>query len=238
MTINSPHLAPSCTYLLALYFQLLFSEQHSPSRLQQSLLPPTTALTQNKYHVNNLPLDLCFPSDCAPPVGAAAATTLGDLDKMLRWVHTMLSDKVCNKPQLHLNQVETATRLTDSSRSSNLLLVNRTGSGKTHMFRVIAVAKRGIALAIINLHSLSANQLAEIVGVNQDYGTVEAHHMDKVFNKSKVQCRDLIQRGGTLRKIRRRRSSSSDCHSLSTTTLTFPRCLSTQPAAMCSVMLL
>ena len=90
-----------------------------------------------------------------------------------------MSDKVWNRPQLHLNQVEAATRLANSSQSSNLLLVNRSGSGKTHMFRAIAVAKRGITLIIIKLHSLSSNQLTKFVGMNQDYRTVEAHSMDK-----------------------------------------------------------
>ena len=53
-----------------------------------------------------------------------------------------------------------------------------------HITRVAGVVEKGITLIIINLHSLSADQMAKFVEANQTYGTVEAHNADEVFTQS------------------------------------------------------
>ena len=102
-------------------------------------------------------------------------------------MHTSLSDKIWGEPQLRPNQAEAAARLADPFPPSDLLLVGRTGSGKTHVTCIICVVEKGITLVLINLHTLAANQLAKFVGANQAYGTIEAHNVDEMFQNSKVE---------------------------------------------------
>ena len=45
----------------------------------------------------------------------------------------------------------------------------------------VGVDKKDITLIITNLHTLTANQMAKFVGANQDYGTIEAHNVNKAF---------------------------------------------------------
>ena len=65
-----------------------------------------------------------------------------------------------------------------------LLFVDRTGSGKIHITRVAGVVEKGITLIIVNIHALSADQMAKYVTANQEYGAVEAHNVDEVFSQS------------------------------------------------------
>ena len=90
------------------------------------------------------------------------------------------SDKVWNEPRLRPNQVKALCHLFDPSTPRSLLVVDRTGSGKTHITRVAGVVEKGITLILINLHSLSADQMAKFVDANQAYGTVEAHNAGRI----------------------------------------------------------
>jgi superfamily II DNA helicase RecQ len=132
------------------------------------------------------------------PVRAGATCHGAALVNLLHEMHTSLSDKIWGEPQLRPNQAEAAARLADPSRPSDLLLVDRTGSGKTHVTRIIGVAEKGITLVVINLHTLTADQLSKFVGANQAYGTIEAHNVDEMFQNSKVEYHKLLHRGRTL----------------------------------------
>ena len=101
--------------------------------------------------------------------------------KLLGKLHTSLSDNVWNEPRLRPNQAKAAARLANSLRLSDLLIVDWTGSGKTHVTHIVGVAKKRIVLVIINLHTLTANQMAKFVGANQAYGTIKAHNVNKTF---------------------------------------------------------
>ena len=114
------------------------------------------------------------------------------------------SDKVWNEPRLRPNQVKALCHLFDPSTPRSLLVVDRTGSGKTHITRVAGVVEKGITLILINLHSLSADQMAKFVDANQAYGTVEAHNADEVCNQSRRKYNDLL---GRIRRLRRDTSS-------------------------------
>jgi superfamily II DNA helicase RecQ len=81
-------------------------------------------------------------------------------------LHTSLSDNIWNKPRLRPNQAKATVRLANPLRPSDLLIVDRTGSGKTHVTRIVDVAGKGIVLVIINLHTLTANQMAKFIGHN------------------------------------------------------------------------
>ena len=113
-------------------------------------------------------------------------------------MHTSLSDKIWGEPQLRLNQAKAAARLADPSRPSDLLLVDRTGSGKTHTTRMIGVAKKGITLMVITLHTLTANELAKFIGANQAYSTIEAHNVNEMLHNSKVEYQKLLHCGRAL----------------------------------------
>ena len=72
------------------------------------------------------------------------------------------------------------------------------GLTKTHTMSVVGVAKNGITLVIINIYNLTANQMANFVGVNQDYGTIKAHNVDKIFQKLKKEYSNLLHRERSL----------------------------------------
>ena len=68
--------------------------------------------------------------------------------------------------------------------NSKLLFVARTGIGKTHVFRMIGTIFGGICLNIIPLLSLSGTQMEKIKSASQQYGSVEAHHLDELPEES------------------------------------------------------
>ncbi len=56
---------------------------------------------------------------------------------------------------------------------------------KTHDFKLGSTVKEELILIVTNLHILTSDQKANFASTNQDYGTVEAHNMDKLFLKSR-----------------------------------------------------
>ena len=104
------------------------------------------------------------------------------------------SGMVWREPRLRPNQGKALCHIFDPSKPRALLVVDRTGSGKTHITRVAGVVEKGITLIIINLHSLSADQMAKFVEANQAYGTVEAHNADEVFTQSRREYYSLLGR--------------------------------------------
>ena len=63
---------------------------------------------------------------------------------------------------------------------SKLLLVTRTGSGKSHIMRTLGVAMNGIVVIFIPLLSLSADQMVKMKEAKQLLGSVETHHLDEL----------------------------------------------------------
>ena len=84
--------------------------------------------------------------------------------------------------------------LADPSRLKTLLLIDRTGGGKTHITRVVGCVKRGVVLIIVPLLALSADQLAKFKEGSQAYGTAETHHMDEVVKESRAKVFVLMRR--------------------------------------------
>ena len=60
-----------------------------------------------------------------------------------------------------------------------MLMVGRTGIGKTHFMRMLGTVLGDITLNFTQLLSLSADQMATLKGAHQDYGSVEAHNLDE-----------------------------------------------------------
>ena len=61
-----------------------------------------------------------------------------------------------------------------------LLFVGRTGIGKTHFFRMLGCILGGVVVIIVPLLSLSADQVEKMNTASQDYGSIEAHHLDEL----------------------------------------------------------
>ena len=60
-----------------------------------------------------------------------------------------------------------------------MLLVQKTGSGKTHVIRMAGTMLKGIHLILHPLLVLTADQIAKFASANQDYGQVSAHNLDE-----------------------------------------------------------
>ena len=61
-----------------------------------------------------------------------------------------------------------------------LIVIDRTGSGKSHILRMVATMTGGIILVIVPLLSLTADQMAKIRVALMSEGSVEAHHADEI----------------------------------------------------------
>ena len=104
------------------------------------------------------------------------------------------SDLVWSVPALRPVQVRAAAHLADASKPRYLLMVERPGGGKTHVAKLTGVIEKGITLLIVPLLTLSADSLAKFTVACQDYGTVEAHHIDEVWKESKAKYFKLLNR--------------------------------------------
>ena len=108
--------------------------------------------------------------------------------------NTACSRHQWNVPALRTNQRLACRHLGDPSRPKTLLLIDRTGGGKTHVTRVVGCVERGVVLIIVPLLALSADQLAKFKEGSQAYGTVEAHHMDELVKESRAKVFALMRR--------------------------------------------
>ena len=82
-------------------------------------------------------------------------------------------------PSLRPRQLEAATRiLFEEDCRGRLLVVDRTGGGKSLILQTVATCVGAITLVIVLLLSLTANQLSRLESANQDHGSVKAVHLD------------------------------------------------------------
>ena len=91
------------------------------------------------------------------------------------------SSRVFRTPSLRPNQRRAITSLlTDPVTEGKLLVVERTGGGKSLTLMMSAITVAGISLVIVPLLSLTANQMSRIKSAVQRYGAVDAHHVDEL----------------------------------------------------------
>ena len=115
------------------------------------------------------------------------------------------STHVWSVPEVRPNQIKTATHLIDPSKTRSLLIIDRTGSGKTHIYRIVGTIERGVILIIVPLLTLSADQLSKFKGANQSFGSVTAHHIDELFKESVVKYTQLLN---SIRMLKRQTTST------------------------------
>jgi superfamily II DNA/RNA helicase len=85
---------------------------------------------------------------------------------------------------LRPKQVEGVERIIfDPSSGGRLIIVDRTGGGKSLILAMTAICIGGITLVLVPLLALTANQLARLSKAIQKYGVVSAFHMDEISRK-------------------------------------------------------
>ena len=91
------------------------------------------------------------------------------------------ASRVFRTPSLWPNQLAAIKRLlVDPRTDGKVLLVERTGGGKSLVMLVSAITVGGITLVIVPLLALTANQLSRIRCAVQKYGAVDAQHADEI----------------------------------------------------------
>ena len=91
------------------------------------------------------------------------------------------STQVWNVPMVRPNQIKVATHLIDPSESRNVIICDRTGSGKTHVYRIVGAIEKGLICTVVRVLTLSADQLAKFKEANQSFGMVTAHHIGELY---------------------------------------------------------
>mmetsp|Transcript_10303 Transcript_10303/g.15594 ORF Transcript_10303/g.15594 Transcript_10303/m.15594 type:complete len:602 (+) Transcript_10303:55-1860(+) len=92
-----------------------------------------------------------------------------------------LSFNVFGVEKLRAEQMVALQRCADPQfNDSKLLLVTRTGSGKSHVTRTLGVMMNGITVIFVPLLSLSADQMKKMEEAKQCFGSVETHHCDEL----------------------------------------------------------
>ena len=82
--------------------------------------------------------------------------------------------------------------ITDQQTDGKLLVVDRTGGGKSLILYMTAISVGGITLVIVPLLSLTANQLERIRQAVQKYGMVSAFNVDDI-SKSEMETKLIPQ---------------------------------------------
>lgn len=87
---------------------------------------------------------------------------------------------VFNTRSIHPKQGEAVNRIVlDPTSGGKLIVIERTGGGKSLMLYLTAICVGGISLVIIPLLSLTANQMEKIRRAAQTHGAVYAFHLDE-----------------------------------------------------------
>ena len=104
------------------------------------------------------------PDVAEPDAGAPSTTRRERLQEGIRHV----AKELLGVPAMRQEQVEATTRCLDKSIcDSKVLMVLRTGSGKSLVMQTAGIMMGGICLMIIPLLSLSADQVSKMRGIPQ-----------------------------------------------------------------------
>ena len=151
---------------------------------RQSTVPPTPP---------HLP-----PSNVAPPSAAAAvtaaATPIPFDHERIRYDLRECSDFVWEVEELRDSQYRIAQVMFDPNLPNQIVAVYPTGSGKSHVIRVIGAMHRGICLIFIPLLTLSADVMAKFDSACQLYGSVRSYHLDELIDNNKEKYDQVLQR--------------------------------------------
>eukprot|EP00978_Attheya_sp_CCMP212_P022958 scaffold69443_cov58-Attheya_sp.AAC.1 len=81
-------------------------------------------------------------------------------------------------------QIPALTSLVDVDVSGGkVLLVVKTGAGKSHVMRTTGVLLGGVCLIIMLLLALGSDQVVKLHTANQEFGSVKYFHLDKYLDR-------------------------------------------------------
>ena len=89
-----------------------------------------------------------------------------------------LSARMWSTPSLRPAQAAAITEIMHGRCGGKLLLVVRTGGGKSHIMRMIGSLVAGVVVVIVPLLTLCADQIRKILEARQKYASCEAQHID------------------------------------------------------------
>jgi superfamily II DNA helicase RecQ len=104
------------------------------------------------------------------------------------------SASVWGVPTMRPGQLEACFRLLHSHRPNSLMVVHRTGGGKTHILRTLGVIERGIILMFIPLLTLSADVMHKFESADPTWGNVGVYHLDELFDCNRSAYHQLLRR--------------------------------------------
>ncbi len=174
------------------------------------------AATSRHISLSIAPSSLCrgcsngtnMPSKASPLLHPAVAAFLVDggavidllLAEKFERMYTATSSIIWVTPTLRLNQVKALCHIGNLSKPHALMFVHQTGGVRTHVFEVGSIIEKVMIMIIVNLHTLTADQMAKFVGANQAYGTVKAHDVDKLFSKSRKKYFEFLRHTKNLQR--------------------------------------
>ena len=89
-----------------------------------------------------------------------------------------LSARMWSTPSLRPAQAAAITEIMHGRCGGKLLLVHRTGGGKSHILRMVGSLVGGIVVVIVPLLTLCADQIRKILEASPKYASCEAQHID------------------------------------------------------------
>ena len=112
----------------------------------------------------------------------------------------MCSDCVWDVEELREHQYKIGETIFDPNRPNALIAVYPTGSGKSHVIRVVDSMMRGIHLILIPLLTLYTDVMAKFSSASQNHGSVRAYHLDELYDSNKTRYQEVMQRCANLKQ--------------------------------------
>jgi len=128
----------------------------------------------------------CMESD--PSVLALASFDPTRLDELIAAAARGVWSVAALRPRQRL----AVHALFNPGRPNHLVVAERTGGGKTLMMKLMGVMEGGIVAIIVPLHTLTADVLKKFVGANQAWGTVQALHLDELYDNARGKYLQLL----------------------------------------------
>ena len=80
----------------------------------------------------------------------------------------------------------------EPSEPNAVLAVYRTGLGKSHVIRMLGALDRGICMVFIPLLTLSADVMSKFESACEDFGSVQAYHLDEIADSDRTVHDEII----------------------------------------------
>ena len=94
--------------------------------------------------------------------------------------------------QLRPRQILVLRELFHPGRPNQLIVVERTGGGKTMLLQVAGVLLRGVALIFVPFHAITADIMRKFKGANDRWGHVDVYHLDELYDNARSGYCDLL----------------------------------------------